>query len=115
MSESNRNQNEQLSTDEESVLQTEKRAVDLNANLRASIKNPLAGISRAQLLRSVEEFAKEKEMFDILPILSKGAIRTSFECCQHQFCALITLRTTQLHKTLLNSRRLKNWILATKI
>jgi hypothetical protein len=42
---------------------------------KASIKNPLAGISRPQLLRNVEEFAKEKDLIDILPILSKGAIR----------------------------------------
>ena len=72
---SKENQNERLSTDEESVSQIENTPDDINENLQASIKNPLAGISRPQLLRNIEEFAKEKDLIDILPILSKGAIR----------------------------------------
>lgn len=59
--------------DEEAFAPT----LDLNSNIQARIKNPLAGIPRAQLLRNVEEFAKEKELTDALPILSKGAIRKS--------------------------------------
>jgi hypothetical protein len=38
------------------------------------IKNPLAGIPKAQLLSDVEEFAREKELTDILVLLKKGAL-----------------------------------------
>jgi hypothetical protein len=38
------------------------------------IKNPLAGISKAQLLSDVEHFAKEREMTDISDLLKKGAL-----------------------------------------
>jgi hypothetical protein len=44
-------------------------------NVEAAIKNPLAGIPRAQLLRNVETFAHEKGLTEHLPILTKGAIR----------------------------------------
>jgi len=70
----NGNQGEKLSVDEESAVTIEKK-LELNANPQARITNALAGISRAQLLRNVEDFAKEKDLIDILPILSKGAIR----------------------------------------
>jgi hypothetical protein len=49
-------------------------SLNLNSNAEARIQNPLAGIPRAQLLREVEEFAKEKDLTDILPILTKGAL-----------------------------------------
>lgn len=49
--------------------------VDLNQNVAAKIRNPLAGIPRDQLLRNVEAFAKEKDLVDIIPTLNKGAIR----------------------------------------
>ena len=38
-------------------------------------KNPLAGESRAALLRKVEEFAKEKGLINVVDTLKKGAIR----------------------------------------
>ena len=38
------------------------------------IKNPLAGIPKAQLLSDVEQFAKEKDMTDISDLLKKGAL-----------------------------------------
>lgn len=66
-----------LSTDEESAAHVEKK-LELDSIPQAHIKNPLVGISRAELLRDVEEFAKEKDLIDILPILSKGAIRELF-------------------------------------
>ena len=47
------------------------------------IKNPLLGIPEDQLLADVEEFAREKDLTDILPLLQKGALvaqnPTSFE------------------------------------
>ena len=58
------------------------------------IKNPLLGIPEDQLLADVEEFAREKDLTDILPLLQKGALvaqnPTSFETikdivdCVHQ-------------------------------
>ena len=38
------------------------------------IQNPLAGIPRETLLADVEEFANEKQLTDILPLLQKGAL-----------------------------------------
>lgn len=38
------------------------------------IKNPLAGIPKAQLLSNVEQFAKERGMSDISDLLKKGAL-----------------------------------------
>jgi hypothetical protein len=64
--------------DEESFRQGETASeINLNSNVEARIKNPLAGVSRAQLLRNVEIFAQEKQLTEELPILSKGAIRES--------------------------------------
>jgi len=72
---------------------TEKASdsVDLNQNIAAKyvssrfssrlyaddlsrIKNPLAGIPKAQLLNDVERFAAEKDMTDITDLLKKGAL-----------------------------------------
>lgn len=72
------NTHEKLS-DEESVSQVEN-AVNLNSNPEARIKNPLIGIPRARL-RDVEQFAKDKGLTDVLPMLSKGAICKSFVKC----------------------------------
>jgi len=68
--------NEGRPPDEESLIHSahEDKPVDL-VNLQTTIKNPLAGLSRVQLLRNVEEFSREKKLIDILPILSKGAVR----------------------------------------
>jgi hypothetical protein len=51
--------------------------IDLNMNPLARIRNPLAGISRAQLLLDVRRFAQERELVNELPFLIKGAIRES--------------------------------------
>lgn len=48
-------------------------SVNLNNNASAKIQNPLAGLSPAELNLQVEEFAKEKQLDDILPLLKKGA------------------------------------------
>jgi hypothetical protein len=48
-------QDEILTSDEESVAHIENK-LGLNPNPQAHVKNPLAGISRPQLLRNVEEF-----------------------------------------------------------
>lgn len=62
--------------DVESKGQAEIAAdLDLNSNVTALIKNPLAGIPRDKLLLNVEAFAKEKELTEHLPILKKGAVR----------------------------------------
>lgn len=63
--------------DKESIENNLK--LELNSSPPARIKNPLAGISRTQLLQNVEEFAEEKGLIDILPILSKGAVRELLE------------------------------------
>lgn len=38
------------------------------------VRNPLAGIPKAQLMRDVEVFAQEKDLMDSLPELQKGAL-----------------------------------------
>ena len=64
--------------------------------LRAIFKNPLAGISRAKLLRNVEIVSNEKQLTEELPILSKGAIcefiqrhTTSFTRSHHPAALLV--------------------------
>lgn len=47
--------------------------VGYRANLRFRLVNPLAGVSKDDLMRQVEHFAVEKDLLDILPILQKGA------------------------------------------
>jgi sugar porter (SP) family MFS transporter len=67
--------NDEKTRDEESLEHVETASeLNLNSNVEARIKNPLAGIPRAQLLRNVEIFAEEKQLTEELPILSKGAI-----------------------------------------
>jgi hypothetical protein len=51
--------------------------LNLTSNVDARIKNPPTGIPRHQLLRNVEIFAKEHGLAEEIPVLSKGAIRTS--------------------------------------
>ncbi|OQE28277.1 hypothetical protein PENSTE_c003G07457 [Penicillium steckii] len=48
--------------------------VNLQSNVSAKIKNPLADLSQAQVLRDVEEFANQYQVTDILPDLKKGAL-----------------------------------------
>ncbi len=66
-----RNENENKSTRD-----AEKNVghVDLNSNLTARIENPLAGISRDQLMRDVDAFAQKYTLTDIVPDLRKGAL-----------------------------------------
>lgn len=47
--------------------------VDLNNNLSAKIKNPLAHVSPAQLVSDVEQFAKEYGLVELTPLLIRGA------------------------------------------
>ncbi|PLN74792.1 galactose-proton symport [Aspergillus taichungensis] len=48
--------------------------INLNKNLEAKIKNPLADLTSAEVLRDVEAFANEHQLQDILPYLRKGAL-----------------------------------------
>ncbi|KAJ5671242.1 hypothetical protein N7507_000369 [Penicillium longicatenatum] len=48
--------------------------VSLQNNVSAKIKNPLADLTKAQVLRDVEEFAQEHQLTHILPELRKGAL-----------------------------------------
>ncbi|KAL2354413.1 hypothetical protein BJ546DRAFT_949636 [Cryomyces antarcticus] len=48
--------------------------IDLNSNLSAKIKNPLAGVPRGKLLADVEEFARTHELEEITGLLQKGAL-----------------------------------------
>ncbi|KAL3464404.1 hypothetical protein BJX64DRAFT_254910 [Aspergillus heterothallicus] len=48
--------------------------INLNKNTSAKIKNPLADLSEAQVLRDVDDFAREYELNDILPSLRKGSL-----------------------------------------
>jgi len=42
--------------------------------IQIRIKNPLADLSQAQVLRDVEEFANQYQVTNILPELKKGAL-----------------------------------------
>ncbi|KAH8925840.1 hypothetical protein BT69DRAFT_1348453 [Atractiella rhizophila] len=50
------------------------KSLDLNRNVEAKIRNPLAGIPKARLLKDVDEFAREKGLEGHIEILRKGAI-----------------------------------------
>ncbi|KAL1652188.1 hypothetical protein SLS58_000315 [Diplodia intermedia] len=60
----------------EHIDTTEKASddVNLNSNIEAKIKNPLAGIPKETLLYQVQEFAKEYDMTDQLALLQRGAL-----------------------------------------
>lgn len=65
--------------DEKGVQELERghshaHTIDINQNLDAKIKNPLAGIPRSQLMHDVEVFAQAKGLVDQLPMLRKGAL-----------------------------------------
>ncbi|KAK6332852.1 hypothetical protein TWF696_002873 [Orbilia brochopaga] len=49
-------------------------AVDINQNVEARIKNPLAGLSRDNLFAGVDRFADENSLEDIREDLRKGAL-----------------------------------------
>ncbi|KAK2757377.1 hypothetical protein FQN53_008449, partial [Emmonsiellopsis sp. PD_33] len=48
--------------------------INLNSNLSAKIKNPLANIPKGTLMRDVAEFSDQHGLNDILPTLQKGAL-----------------------------------------
>jgi hypothetical protein len=48
-------------------------SIDLNHNASAKILNPLAGISPEDLDYQVTEFARDKQLDDLLRLLKKGA------------------------------------------
>ena len=52
----------------------DERKIDLTNNVQARIQNPLHGISRGTLLDQVEDFAREKDLLDVVDILKKGAL-----------------------------------------
>lgn len=47
---------------------------DLTENTTGTIKNPLVGVPKDQLMRDVENYAQEYNLTDILPLLKKGAL-----------------------------------------
>ncbi|KAF2119071.1 hypothetical protein BDV96DRAFT_370210 [Lophiotrema nucula] len=49
-------------------------SINLNKNFDAKVANPLSGIPYETLMRDVEDFATEKELTDLIPILKKGAL-----------------------------------------
>ncbi|KAL3422883.1 hypothetical protein PVAG01_04630 [Phlyctema vagabunda] len=55
-------------------LEEQLTHIDLNANLSAKIKNPLADIPRHVLLADVDRFADENQLSDIKPLLRRGAL-----------------------------------------
>ncbi|KAI1178222.1 sugar transporter-domain-containing protein [Nemania sp. FL0916] len=55
--------------------------VDINQNLDAKIRNPLAGIPREQLLSDVENFARESGLEEYTPLLRKGALVAQDPTC----------------------------------
>ncbi|KAL4954501.1 hypothetical protein BDW69DRAFT_163099 [Aspergillus filifer] len=63
-----------LSSDDDIAEKAHAEHINLNNNLSAKVKNPLADLTEAQVLRDVEEFAQEYELNDILPDLRKGAL-----------------------------------------
>ncbi|KAL4795583.1 hypothetical protein BDV19DRAFT_167127 [Aspergillus venezuelensis] len=63
-----------LSSDDDIAEKAHAQHINLNKNLSAKVKNPLADLTEAQVLRDVEEFAQEYELNDILPDLRKGAL-----------------------------------------
>ncbi|PGG96135.1 hypothetical protein GX51_07972 [Blastomyces parvus] len=52
----------------------DRERINLNANLSAKIKNPLADIPKSTLLRDVKEFAQRFGLEDVLPTLQRGAL-----------------------------------------
>ncbi|KAJ5582457.1 Major facilitator superfamily domain general substrate transporter, partial [Penicillium sp. DV-2018c] len=62
------------STDHSSAEKGCIEQVDLHNNISAKIKNPLADLTKRQVLRDVEDFAQEYNVTAILPELKKGAL-----------------------------------------
>ncbi|KAF2006144.1 hypothetical protein P154DRAFT_603506 [Amniculicola lignicola CBS 123094] len=78
-------------------------SIDLNKNLEAKISNPLANVPYHTLMRDVEEFAHDKDLDDLIPILKKGALvaqdPSKFEEVESlDEDELVALRNEKLHK-----------------
>ncbi|KAJ5996890.1 hypothetical protein N7499_006798 [Penicillium canescens] len=91
------------SNDENSAEKGYVQQVDLHNNVSAKIKNPLADLTKSQVIRDVEEFAQEFNVTDILPELQKGALvarsPTEFESVPDLTeTELTALRDETLHK-----------------
>ncbi|KAJ5758795.1 hypothetical protein N7520_005951 [Penicillium odoratum] len=63
-----------LADDHNGAEKAHVEKVSLQNNVSAKIKNPLADLTKEQVLRDVEEFAQENQLEDILPELRKGAL-----------------------------------------
>ncbi|KAL4926250.1 sugar porter family MFS transporter [Aspergillus undulatus] len=63
-----------LSEDDDIAEKAHAEHINLNKNLSAKIKNPLADLTETQVLRDVEEFAQEYDLADLLPDLRKGSL-----------------------------------------
>ncbi|KAL5334305.1 hypothetical protein BJX70DRAFT_405506 [Aspergillus crustosus] len=64
----------QGSEDEDIAEKGIAKHINLNNNISAKIKNPLADLTETQVLQDVEEFAYEHDLVDILPDLRKGSL-----------------------------------------
>ena len=51
----------------------ERERMDLNNNLSAKIKNPLAHVPHNELIADVEQFAKDNNLVEMTPLLIRGA------------------------------------------
>ncbi|KKY27563.1 putative sugar inositol transporter [Phaeomoniella chlamydospora] len=49
-------------------------SIDINKNLEAKIKNPLADVPYEALMTDVEQFARSNDLVEIEPLLKKGAL-----------------------------------------
>ncbi|RAH45040.1 galactose-proton symport [Aspergillus brunneoviolaceus CBS 621.78] len=63
-----------LGTEPEAMEKGTAEHINLNNNVTAKIKNPLADLTPAQVVRDVEQFAEEFQLTEILPDLRKGAL-----------------------------------------
>ena len=52
----------------------EKRRESLKNDANVKLRNPLAGLTKAELYRDVERYAQEKDLMDIVEYLKKGAL-----------------------------------------
>ncbi|KAJ6167083.1 Major facilitator superfamily domain general substrate transporter [Penicillium chermesinum] len=65
---------ERVSGDQSAAEKGHLEQINLNNNISAKIKNPLADLTQAQVIRDVEAFAQEYNVTEILPDLKKGAL-----------------------------------------
>ncbi|THC92806.1 hypothetical protein EYZ11_007708 [Aspergillus tanneri] len=66
--------NKRVSDDQETAEKGHFEHINLNKNISAKIKNPLADLTPDEVLRDVEDFAHEHGLTYILPELQKGAL-----------------------------------------